>query len=135
MILAGFETTANSLTYALLELAKNPSIQKKLQTELKALPIEDQIHSVFLDCAIKESRRIHPAVSAASARVVSKDFIVEKNEEKGLQNDMIIPKGTHVSCRLMLRSKMVTFMILRLSSLPVGSTPQKRLSLLSCHSL
>ncbi len=37
IIMAGHETTSNSLSWALLELAKHPEIQSKLRDEIRAM--------------------------------------------------------------------------------------------------
>ncbi len=37
IILAGHETTANSLTFAFFELCKQPEIQKRLRAEIRAM--------------------------------------------------------------------------------------------------
>jgi hypothetical protein len=42
IVLAGHETTANSLSWTLLELSKHPHIQQKLRTEIRAK--EREIH-------------------------------------------------------------------------------------------
>lgn len=56
-----------SMTWALLELAQNPDIQKKLRNEILAFgsePTLDQMASSlpFLDAVVHEALRLHPPV-------------------------------------------------------------------------
>ncbi|KAJ3120900.1 hypothetical protein HK098_004135 [Nowakowskiella sp. JEL0407] len=65
---AGHETTANTLTWAIMELSKRPDIAKKLKDEvdtvLRGTDLSmDNINSFrYVDAFIKETLRIHPVV-------------------------------------------------------------------------
>ncbi|KAF5354609.1 hypothetical protein D9757_012335 [Collybiopsis confluens] len=67
-IMAGSETTSQTLGYALWELAKNPSIQENLRKEIMSMPgtlAYDDIQSTsklpYLDAVTRETLRFHPA--------------------------------------------------------------------------
>jgi len=74
IILAGHETTASSVSWTLLELARNPEIQSKLRREIRATAemiqnrgdntfnAADFDNMSFLTAVAKESLRFHPVV-------------------------------------------------------------------------
>ena len=57
-ILVGHETTAGSLSFTLLELARKPEIQQRLRAEIRTvgreLSYDDIQHLEFLDAVVKE---------------------------------------------------------------------------------
>ncbi|KAN0098017.1 Cytochrome P450 [Tylopilus felleus] len=64
LLIAGYDTTSISLTWALIELAKNPDIQSKLRAELLefgADPTYDQLPNnlPYLDAVVHETLRVH----------------------------------------------------------------------------
>lgn len=69
-LMAGYETTATSLTYATYELALNPDVQDKLCNEINAaiqptgkLDYDILCRLPYLDAVISETLRMHsPAV-------------------------------------------------------------------------
>lgn len=86
IIMAGHETTSNSLSWALLELAKHPEIQAKLRDEIRAMePLvftrgtsftaTDLDNMPYLTAVVKESLRFHP-VSYNVFRVSEKDDVL-----------------------------------------------------------
>nr|KAJ3421783.1 Thromboxane-A synthase [Polyrhizophydium stewartii] len=88
---AGHETTANSMTFVCLELARNPGIQARLHDEIKAVlaalkePLgPDNLHEFkFLDFVVKESMRLHP-VAGQFGRAFTRDFEY---------NGVVVPAG------------------------------------------
>lgn len=82
--IAGFETTASTITYTLYELAMNPDAQQKLYETLKAalIDVEDEASDEYFDivvnnlpyleAVVKETLRKYPPVSNLT-RMVSKD--------------------------------------------------------------
>lgn len=66
MIVAGHETSAVGLTYALLELLKNPAEQEKIRAQLKMVapdrPLQGRDHEKLLSAknAFREALRMHP---------------------------------------------------------------------------
>ncbi|EPQ51852.1 cytochrome P450 [Gloeophyllum trabeum ATCC 11539] len=82
LILAGYETTSISLTWALVELCKKPETQAKLREELLTRfptsdPSWDQLMGdlPFLDGVVHEVLRLHPPVDQAG-RVASEDDVI-----------------------------------------------------------
>ncbi|OCB92139.1 cytochrome P450 [Sanghuangporus baumii] len=81
LILAGYETTSISLTWALIELSLHPEKQDKLYLELAEFtnkdPTYDQLTSglPYLDSVTREVLRLHPPL-AQSGRVAKYDDII-----------------------------------------------------------
>ncbi|KST63539.1 cytochrome P450 [Mastigocoleus testarum] len=78
MILAGHETTANTLCWTLMLLSRNPQVRAKLQQELEEVlsnkkpTFADYSRLKYTKMVIKESMRLYPAVRELS-RQVSQD--------------------------------------------------------------
>ncbi|KAG2101113.1 cytochrome P450 [Suillus discolor] len=75
LLLAGYETTSISLTWALIELSRHPDVQTRLREELLTFgadPTYDQLKAnlPYLDAVVHEILRLHPPVVEFS-RVVS----------------------------------------------------------------
>ncbi|KAJ3391003.1 hypothetical protein HDU84_006675 [Entophlyctis sp. JEL0112] len=78
-VMAGHETTANTLTFTLMEISKNSEIQRKLKAEVsevlagrKSITADILPELKYLDCVIKESQRFHTVVPT-NARLVVND--------------------------------------------------------------
>ncbi|TFY67129.1 hypothetical protein EVJ58_g1823 [Rhodofomes roseus] len=78
-LMVGHETTAGSLNFTLLELARRPDVQQRLRDEVRSagrdLAYDDIQRLAFLDAVVKEGLRIHPA-SPQTERVVLKDDVI-----------------------------------------------------------
>ncbi|KAG6375286.1 cytochrome P450 [Boletus reticuloceps] len=106
LLVAGYETTSVSLSWALLELSRNPDIQTKLRKELLehgADPTYDQLTNGLphLDAVVHEILRIHPPV-VEFTRVAIEDDVVPLSEPIRTQSGEIvdsltIAKGTLVA--------------------------------------
>ncbi|GMS93964.1 hypothetical protein PENTCL1PPCAC_16139, partial [Pristionchus entomophagus] len=78
MLLAGFETTANSLSYLTHFLANHPDVQQRVHEEIEAvchgesIEFEDLAELKYLDATIKESLRHFPLASFVVSRVCEK---------------------------------------------------------------
>ncbi|RPD62175.1 cytochrome P450 [Lentinus tigrinus ALCF2SS1-7] len=94
LILAGYETTSISLTWALIELSRKPETQARLREELKEqFPTSDPsweqltngagLH--YLDAVVHEILRIHPPL-AVTSRVAAKDDIIPLSQPLRLPN-------------------------------------------------
>ncbi|KAJ6456993.1 cytochrome P450 [Mycena vitilis] len=93
IMIAGQDTTANTLAFGLLELARNPEFQERLRTE---------IHSTFADgnaahdrmpllnAFIKETLRFYPA-EATTERMALEDTVIPLSES------IITSKGERIS--------------------------------------
>ncbi|KAI5117520.1 hypothetical protein M0805_009528 [Coniferiporia weirii] len=81
LILAGYETTSISLTWALIELALNPEKQDKLRAELSEFtghdPSPEQLANSlpYLDGVTRETLRLHSPVGQTS-RVAAYDDVI-----------------------------------------------------------
>ena len=91
---AGYDTTANSLTYTAYLLTLNPDIQEKLIDEIKAYTAENPNDSLFdaskniayLDMVIQESLRMYPPAPRTS-RHTNKSITI---------GGVLIPKGAQL---------------------------------------
>ncbi|KAF8173848.1 cytochrome P450 [Mycena galopus ATCC 62051] len=99
LLLAGYETTSVSLTWALIELSKHLEIQDKLRTELTTKfgggdPTWDQLSSTsdlpYLDAIVLEVLRMHPAL-ARTPRLASQDDVIP------LGTPIVTPSGEIIS--------------------------------------
>ena len=68
-LLAGYETSSNTLSFTLYHLAVNPDVQDKLRKEIMEalesnakMPLYEVAQSIeYLDCVIMEAQRLYPA--------------------------------------------------------------------------
>lgn len=92
LMVAGLDTTALALSWAIHLLARHPEVQKKLETELREVlgtrcPTVDELKRLpFAEAVIKESLRLYPP-----AWIVGREAL-EDFEAGGV----LIPKGTSV---------------------------------------
>ncbi|KAI6136080.1 cytochrome P450 [Pisolithus sp. B1] len=103
LLAAGYETTSIAMTWALLELARNPGIQNKLRQELLAFgeePTYEQLQSSlpYLDAVVHEALRVHPPVADLIRVAVENDIIpvsesvITKSGE--VVNSISVARGT-----------------------------------------
>ena len=94
-LLAGYETSSNTLSFTVYHLACNPDVQDKLRLEiadaLEANGGEKALYEIaqsieYLDCVIKESQRLCPPLPHLN-RECQKDFDL---------NGIHIPAGTEI---------------------------------------
>jgi len=87
---AGFDTTAHSIAWTLLELARNPQEQTKLRDALQRWSRdsdgEDARNCPQVKHVTKESLRLHPPAPIGGYRILGEDM-------KLPHKDMTIPKG------------------------------------------
>jgi cytochrome P450 len=94
LFLAAFETATSSLTWTLFLLAQHPTIANQLIDELDAVlngnpPTNEQLARLsFLQCVVKESMRILPAVGY-TVRTAQKEVTIGSET---------VPRGTKVVC-------------------------------------
>jgi len=84
LLLAGYETTSISLTWALIELSRNPETQIKLRNELLehgSDPTYDQLTNglPYLDAVVHEILRMHAPVRETT-RMANEDDIIPLSE-------------------------------------------------------
>ncbi|KAM6496510.1 Cytochrome P450 [Amanita muscaria] len=108
-LFAGYETTAISLSWALVDLARHPEKQDKLRRELLQFsgndPTWDQVVTgtacPYLDAVAHESLRLHPPFEALH-RTADKDDVVPlshltKTSSGKMVDSIFVPKGTVVT--------------------------------------
>ncbi|XP_076809898.1 cytochrome P450 3A31-like [Clavelina lepadiformis] len=93
MLIAGFETTANALTYLTYNLATHKHVQEKLTEEIEETLKEygelsyEALNSMkYLTMCLNESLRLYPVI-ARNSRYCENDITI---------NGVQIPKGVHV---------------------------------------
>ncbi|XP_050446718.1 cytochrome P450 4C1-like isoform X1 [Cataglyphis hispanica] len=99
-ILAGHDTTAVSISWALFCIGNDPQCQEKIHEELKEIfkdsqrpaSIKELSQLKYLERVIKESRRLYPSIPN----------IVRKTSEDVKMGNYVIPKNTLVSVPIML---------------------------------
>ncbi|KAG8218113.1 cytochrome P450 [Butyriboletus roseoflavus] len=106
LLTAGYETISISLTWALLELSRNPDVQTKLRKELLehgADPTYDELTNSlpYLDAVVHEILRVHPPI-AEFTRIAAEDDVIPLSEpvrtKSGkLVDSLTIAKGTLIA--------------------------------------
>jgi cytochrome P450 len=86
-IFAGHDTTAFTLAWILLELARNPSELKQLRDALTGN--DDFVAQEMLKDILREGMRLRPVVSGVGVRTVGRDFYMKDKA-------IVIPKGSQV---------------------------------------
>jgi len=96
LLLAGYETTSVSLTWALIELVKHPEMQDKLRKDLSRFsavdPTWDQLiyELPYLDAVVHETLRLHPPVTEILREAACEDVIP-------LGTPIVTPTGETIS--------------------------------------
>ncbi|KAJ7342686.1 cytochrome P450 [Mycena albidolilacea] len=79
LLIAGQDTTANTLTFGLLELARKPELQEKIRQEIHSMADSPYDNRPLLNALIKESLRMFPA-EALAERIVVRDTVIPLTE-------------------------------------------------------
>eukprot|EP00539_Tryblionella_compressa_P001156 CAMPEP_0178732714 /NCGR_PEP_ID=MMETSP0744-20121128/410_1 /TAXON_ID=913974 /ORGANISM="Nitzschia punctata, Strain CCMP561" /LENGTH=507 /DNA_ID=CAMNT_0020384851 /DNA_START=76 /DNA_END=1600 /DNA_ORIENTATION=+ len=95
---AGFDTTGYTVSFALLELAKNQHIQTKLREELlQADQMPEQApNSPLLKRVVKETMRLWSVAAGGGARILPDDMVVTSDDGYGGERQMTLPKGSMI---------------------------------------
>lgn len=103
LVQAGYETVGCAMAWLLYEIARNPEVQAKIREEVTRTPSEptyDDLreHMPYLDAAVKECLRLHPAVLELT-HVADKDTLVplEKPLPTTGERQILIPRGTIIN--------------------------------------
>ncbi|EIW76504.1 cytochrome P450 [Coniophora puteana RWD-64-598 SS2] len=107
LIIAGYETTSISMTWALIELAQRPDIQTKLRDELSAFgsdPTYDQFTSglLYLDAVVNEILRLHPPLSELSRQAAEADIIPLSTPTRTASGGLTSFVGVHKGTRMLI---------------------------------
>jgi len=93
-LLAGHETTANLLTWALYLISKHPQVETKIKEELErvlgpnGIPTADNVQNLeYLDCVIQETLRLYPP-AVVTDRESSNDVVIDGH--KFTKNSIIL---------------------------------------------
>ncbi|KAJ7174605.1 cytochrome P450 [Mycena filopes] len=107
LLLAGYETTSISLTWALIELAKKPETQTQLREELLQFGASDatwdQLSSAlpYLDAVVLETLRLHPPLGETTRQAAVDDIIP-------LSAPITTPSGEVVDSIIVRKGTLVT---------------------------
>ncbi|KAM3582090.1 hypothetical protein VKS41_005520 [Umbelopsis sp. WA50703] len=100
-LVAGSETSSNTIGFTFVELLKNPETMTKLQQEIDELEIEDEQklfqHSQlkrlpYLNAVISETMRLYPVATAGLQRKTYTDTV--------LAGKLAVPKNTAFVCNM-----------------------------------
>eukprot|EP00551_Chaetoceros_affinis_P006897 CAMPEP_0203679336 /NCGR_PEP_ID=MMETSP0090-20130426/35292_1 /ASSEMBLY_ACC=CAM_ASM_001088 /TAXON_ID=426623 /ORGANISM="Chaetoceros affinis, Strain CCMP159" /LENGTH=498 /DNA_ID=CAMNT_0050546947 /DNA_START=33 /DNA_END=1529 /DNA_ORIENTATION=- len=105
LLVGGHDSTAFTLAWTLMELAKNKEEQNKLQKELNSIDVDKRRSSVGLNCVIKEAMRLRTVAPLGSPREVARDILFNTEERNGLKREIFIPKGSLVLCSQILLNR------------------------------
>ena len=79
MLLAGYETTANTIAFAVHQLILHPDKAAKLRAEVDALPHDPDFQMlegmVYTDAVIRETLRLFPT-GAVAIREATRDMVL-----------------------------------------------------------
>jgi len=128
MLVGGHDTTAYTISWTLLELAKHPNHQASLRSKLKDVTSSSSSSSSSsgsnhhhphdteeLHHIIKESMRLHPVAAWGTCRTIASDLIIPRrrgdNHKASCSSDdyVMIPKGSIVNCSIMPLSRNETY--------------------------
>ena len=81
LLIAGLETSSYSISFIMIEIARNPDVLAKLKKEIGSVVTTDENITLkqlsempYLDLVIKEGMRLWPAAGVGAVRVTSKDI-------------------------------------------------------------
>ncbi|KAJ7305668.1 cytochrome P450 [Mycena albidolilacea] len=116
MLVAGQETTANAVAFALLELARDADFQDKLRGEIHSSAGSSPRNSVYdsmplLNALIKETLRLYPA-GALSDRVPMEDTVIP------LKEAIITSTGERISQIPVKKGQLLTIAVAAYQRLP-----------------
>ncbi|KAL0955332.1 hypothetical protein HGRIS_004215 [Hohenbuehelia grisea] len=122
LMLAGHETTAQTLTWLLYELAKNPDDQRKIRDEIQSLrarcengedfTITDLDSLLYTTACVKEVLRVHPIVPTLS-RVAGRDEVIPLQTAVTSTtgepiNEVIVKKGQEIFIGISVYNRLPT---------------------------
>lgn len=112
-LIAGSETTSNSIAFAVIELLRHPDKLVKLQQEIDAVPLpegqetfnHDALKKLpYLNGVINETMRVDPVAAGGLQRHTDKDIF--------LGNDLFLPKDVRFSTRAIIAYSLSNLILL-----------------------
>lgn len=106
-LVAGSETSSNTIGFTIVELLKHPEAMAKLQQEIDELEFEDektlfqhnQLKALpYLNAVISETMRLYPVATAGLQRKTYTDIVLAG--KLTVPKDVSIMAHMHVSCEL-----------------------------------
>ncbi|CAK5270874.1 unnamed protein product [Mycena citricolor] len=103
LLIAGQDTTTNTLAFALVELARNPALQAGLRAELLDAETDGGFDSLpLLNAVIKETLRLYPA-EPISEKVALVDLTIPLGKPTTLKDgrvvsELFVRKGQYIGC-------------------------------------
>ncbi|KAG6816759.1 hypothetical protein H0H87_003154 [Tephrocybe sp. NHM501043] len=113
VILAGHETSANTLSWILLELSRRPEMQAKLRDEIRSVQqavhvrgdshytVADLDSMPYLNAVLKETLRFHPVIISLMREAARDDVIPLSKSVTTTSGEIItelhVPKGTTIT--------------------------------------
>mmetsp|Transcript_29395 Transcript_29395/g.64771 ORF Transcript_29395/g.64771 Transcript_29395/m.64771 type:complete len:493 (-) Transcript_29395:61-1539(-) len=90
---AGHDTTAYSIAFTLLEVARNDPLELETYRQAaSSLPRDEWRRIDELQYIISEAMRLHPVTAMGSARTIGKDFVFKDGDS----TDILLPKNAFV---------------------------------------
>ncbi|EIW82555.1 cytochrome P450 [Coniophora puteana RWD-64-598 SS2] len=119
LLVAGYETTSISLSWALAELSQHKDVQNNLRDELSQFTNKDPTYEQlthglpYLDAVILETLRLHGPVPE-TARVAMEDDVITlsdpiKDASGNFVDRIVIPKGTQVTVSILYMNRAEKF--------------------------
>jgi Cytochrome P450 len=101
LFVAGYDTTAYSISWIMLQLAKHPNEQQILRESLRSINPDEWSQSSALRNVVKEGIRMYPVSAGGSGRLLGRDFTSKEG--------YFLPKGSAIiiSFMNMLRDETV----------------------------
>ncbi|KAK0194879.1 cytochrome P450 [Armillaria mellea] len=126
IMFAGHETTANTLSWTFLELARHPEVQDQLRAEIREkervifnrgdteFSVQDLDSMPYLTAVVKEVLRFHP-ILANTARVATQDDVLPLSKPVTLTTgktvqEIAIPKGAYIFASIAGYNRWAAFM-------------------------
>jgi cytochrome P450 len=88
LLVAGYDTTAYSISWIMLQLAKHPKEQQVLRESLRSMSSDEWSQSPALRNVVKEGIRMYPVSAGGAGRLTGRDFTTK--------DGYLLPKGSAV---------------------------------------
>ena len=101
-MIAGHDTSAYSLAWTIIEVARHKDVYTKIKSEIDAhipkgtehITVEQLNKLKYLDKVILEGMRLWPVIAVGSGRIAPRDMLYQSDDGR---HEYIIPKGSMVN--------------------------------------